>query len=948
VFDVPLSAITGVVINTGAGSDTVNVESTESGAPVTIDLGSGADILNISPSAHNLDALHGNVTVAGGPGTGFDTLNVNDQSNTGDRVFGLDAGSLSHSGPAPTGQILYSGIDHTFIDGGSGSNVYTVKGTSPFLTTLNTNSGTVKPDTVNVLGTTGSLEIVNNGGGGADQVNIGGNAKKLQNIKGAVSVRNAPSRTHLLVDGSADGIDHPNVILGAGSIAGLLPGGAVITFVTNDVNSVDVKSGSGIDTFTVLSTPDDNGVNAITTLNPGGGANFITVKATGSHGPLKIVDGPFDVVTIGDAGSVQNLKSDVTLEGATTLTGLTVDDSQDTQGRAVTLAIDKVTGKGKITGLAQQAAIIFDQGGLSNLTVLGGLGSDTFTVTDTPSNGLTTLSTGAGTGVDTVNVQGTTGPLTVNGSVNAVSTVTVGNAGSLKGLNGTVLVQNHPDFNNVVVDGSADPAPLNATLALSSDGTTGRIIGLSVGEIDYDTGGTSAVEVKTGSAPAGVTGLITVTDTLHFHPTTLDVGGGEYTVKVLATTGPLTVNAGSGRDRVILGSAARTLDSIQGAVTVNGQGLFLSETTPAPATAMILEDAGAPPNQRYHFSGNTTTRVGAAPMTVNNGALGVDYSPSPIFFAGVAGASPAGHVFDVEGIAPGVSLTLHGDNARATVNLGNAAGSLDDLHGSLTITGQGGSADINVHDEGAKTAQVYTLGAGTLARSGAGLITSDLPGSLVVNGGSGGNRFDVESLTAGHPTTLNAGAGGDLVRMRGGPIGSALTLNGTGNTRLGYAAYSRAVYANLGTGVATDVAAFRGVHSLTGGRGNNILVGGDGDDELIAGPGRSLLIGGGGHDHLLGNGAEDVLIGGRTAYDGDRAALEAVMAEWGRTDLGYQERVDRLLHGSGGVPALNASTVFDDGAADVLEGGKGRDLFFASLGDLLPDRHKNEVLVAIN
>src|SRR5262249_33385719 len=161
------------------------------------------------------------------------------------------------------------------------------------------------------------------------------------------------------------------------------------------------------------------------------------------------------------------------------------------------------------------------------------------------------------------------------------------------------------------------------------------------------------------------------------------------------------------------------------------------------------------------------------------------------------------------------------------------------------------------------------------------------------------------------------------VRMRGGPVLSALTLNGAGNTRLGYAAYTADVYANLRSGVATDVAAFRGVRGLTGGQGHNLLVGDDGDNELVAGPGRSQVIGGGGHDHLVGGGDEDLLIGGRTAYDADRAALTATLAEWGRSDLGYEERVERLLHGAGGVPALNASTVFDDGAADVLEGGKG-------------------------
>jgi Ca2+-binding RTX toxin-like protein len=522
-----------------------------------------------------------------------------------------------------------------------------------------------------------------------------------------------------------------------------------------------------------------------------------------------------------------------------------------------------------------------------------------------------------------------------------------------------VLLQNPPDFNNVTVDGSADPAPTNATLALSADGTKGRIIGLSVGEIDYATGDTSAVDVKTGTAAAGSTGLITVANTMSSHLTTLDVGGGEYTVKVLATnavtptTNALTVNAGPGRDQVILGSTARSVSSIQGAVTVNGRGPFQSETAPPPATLMFVEDAGGPAGTVYSFRGSTNPpggftvfRSGAAPMTLFNASLAVDYAQNPGFAPARRGsAAPRGPVLNVEGIPAGIAVTLHGDHTHATVNLGNAAGSLDDLHGSLTLTGQGGSADLFVHDQGSKAAGVYTLGAGTFARSGAGQITSDLPGTLVVDGGAGGNRFDVEGLAAGHPTTINAGRGGDLVRMRGGAVRSPLSINGTGNTRLGYAAYTTGVYANLLTGVATDVASLHGVHSLTGGQGDNILVGGPGD-ELIAGPGRNLLIGAGGHDHLVGGSGQDILIGGHTAYDDNRAALMAIMAEWGRTDLGYTERVDRLLKGEG-VPALNARAVFAGEAGDVLTGGKGRDLFFASLGDVLHHRKSNEVVVPL-
>src|SRR5262249_14918102 len=209
-------------------------------------------------------------------------------------------------------------------------------------------------------------------------------------------------------------------------------------------------------------------------------------------------------------------------------------------------------------------------------------------------------------------------------------------------------------------------------------------------------------------------------------------------------------------------------------------------------------------------------------------------------------------------------------------------------------------------DQGSKAAHVYTLGAGTLARSGAGLITSDLTGALVVNGGGGGNRFDVAGLAAGDPTTINAGSGGDLVRMRGGAVLSPLPIHGTGNTRLGYVAYTTDVYVNLGTGVATDVAAFRGLQSVTGGQGNNILVGGGGDDQLIGGTGRNLLIGGGGHDHLVAGSDEDILIAGRTAYDHKRAALDAIMAEWGRTGLNHRRRVDHPRKGKP-RPALHHS-----------------------------------------
>src|SRR5262249_53998903 len=157
-----------------------------------------------------------------------------------------------------------------------------------------------------------------------------------------------------------------------------------------------------------------------------------------------------------------------------------------------------------------------------------------------------------------------------------------------------------------------------------------------------------------------------------------------------------------------------------------------------------------------------------------NGSLGFNYETGPpnktsAPFGG-AGLSPSGPVITVEGIAAEVALSLIGANGHATVNVGNDSSSLDDLHGPLTITGAHSSVALNVHDQGAAAAQVYTLDRGTLTRSGAAPITADVRVNLTLDGGRGGNRFDVESLASGVATTVNAGAGGDLVRMRGGPV----------------------------------------------------------------------------------------------------------------------------------------------------------------------------------
>jgi Ca2+-binding RTX toxin-like protein len=141
----------------------------------------------------------------------------------------------------------------------------------------------------------------------------------------------------------------------------------------------------------------------------------------------------------------------------------------------------------------------------------------------------------------------------------------------------------------------------------------------------------------------------------------------------------------------------------------------------------------------------------------------------------------------------------------------------------------------------------------------------------------------------------------------------------------------------------------------SGSSANNVLEGGAGNDTLRGGSGRDLLVGGDGADVLHGGDGDDILIGATTDYDGNLSALNAVMAEWGRTDADYNTRVNHLSGtlsgGLNGTTLLTASTVHDDAAIDTLFGEGDNDWFFALLSgtnqDKVKDRVSGEVVTAL-
>ncbi|MFO0952597.1 MAG: calcium-binding protein [Isosphaeraceae bacterium] len=204
-------------------------------------------------------------------------------------------------------------------------------------------------------------------------------------------------------------------------------------------------------------------------------------------------------------------------------------------------------------------------------------------------------------------------------------------------------------------------------------------------------------------------------------------------------------------------------------------------------------------------------------------------------------------------------------------------------------------------------------------------ITGAVSGFEVVNGGAGDDGI----IAGAGPVTINGGAGNDYIEgsayddVLSGGDGSDTILAGDGN----------------------DL--------VDGGAGDDLLVGGNGNDTLRGGGGRDVLIGGAGGDDLQGGSGDDLLIGSDLIGVSDDD-LDAILAEWTRTDASYAVRIGHLLNGGPGalngtvvirpsnIPDGPNSNVSRDNAADRLEGGAGQDWFISLPEDLIADLATNE------
>lgn len=405
-----------------------------------------------------------------------------------------------------------------------------------------------------------------------------------------------------------------------------------------------------------------------------------------------------------------------------------------------------------------------------------------------------------------------------------------------------------------------------------------------------------------------------------------------------------------------------TLSGATGATIATDSASSTIVNDDLPPTEYDIAAANAARNEATGSFTFTVTRSGNTTQ-----ATSVDYSvagsgTNAADAADFGGTLPNGTInFGVGQTEATLTVSVSNDtdiepDETFTVTLANAGGSSADgtilnddpepesgvrlVDGELIVTGTA-DADVIVIRGHRKTVSVFTYNRATRDRTFDIFQQSDVI-TISVDSGAGNDYVELRSRIY-QQSTINLGDGND--RAYGGRNRDVIN-GGDGHDVI----YGRNGHDVVDGGGGNDyirggnhndlLRGGEGTNRIYGERGNDIVVGGSGVDYLYGQSGRDILIGGGGSDRLDGGSGDDILIGGSTSYDGDDAALTALMAEWSSRTR-YRSRVANITTGGGslnGVKLEAGTTVQDDDTPDTLIGRGGRDFFIADFDGADRDR----------
>jgi hypothetical protein len=117
--------------------------------------------------------------------------------------------------------------------------------------------------------------------------------------------------------------------------------------------------------------------------------------------------------------------------------------------------------------------------------------------------------------------------------------------------------------------------------------------------------------------------------------------------------------------------------------------------------------------------------------------------------------------------APSVPVSIDSGKGGAVITVGNAANGVQGIQGPLNIRNDYGLTTLTLSDVANNTPRNVLFSANSISGLAPAPITfaSAHVNALTIAGGSGGNTFTVQSTATGTTTTLNLGAGGDMINV---------------------------------------------------------------------------------------------------------------------------------------------------------------------------------------
>jgi hypothetical protein len=303
-------------------------------------------------------------------------------------------------------------------------------------------------NTIDILDTSAGVPIQVNTANQAT-VNIGNNGS-VQEILAPVTLWGWASSNTISIDDSADIMPRTATIgtfssgISWGYLSGLAP--AVISYEIAGTNSVYISTGTGADAVDVEGTE-------------------VYTSITG-HGS--------DTFNVGNAGYVQGIQGTLAITNPTGGNTININDAADPAAQTATLsALKYLPGWGEVTGLAP-ATILYNYANTTSLS-------------------LTT-----GTGGNVVDVWSTGVPTFIGD--NSQSTVNLGYAGSVQGIQGTVYVIGSAGVNSITIDDSADNLARTSVQLHTFLPGWGYVAGLAPAKIAYSYASTSSLHLTTNVA----------------------------------------------------------------------------------------------------------------------------------------------------------------------------------------------------------------------------------------------------------------------------------------------------------------------------------------------------------------------------------------------------------------------------------------------------------------